>query len=306
MHSYSPPPMRAIAHERENRSTAAESGSREIVAVPLLRWAAQFPSPERSVLLTIPGPGPVEREALLTVYLDPRYEAYRPDTIEDVLGAGTRAWITEGAVANFLGRVARMRVPPEARTTVDIPPVHEWELLWGLVRVGNLIVEEPLRSQVDHSTNLISEVHKALWEARFLDREGGPVRAFVATMSRWMTGADLSPDDLARLSEAGLRRRIERDEDRLDAACFVLTLAAQNAIVNRVVMSFDGVDEVSSPDDLRQLVGAIRVVDRWVRMGGCPLGLFIGTAVGKTELMRLQKLSPVLAQHIDAGMSWVK
>lgn len=303
---------KALARVRPlvTETSSDRSGVREVIVGPIFRWATQFDDPARPVLLTIPGSNAEERETLLNAYLDPRYASLRSDAIEDVQGERTRDWLTVGAVESFVQRVSTLRVPAEVRAGMRLPAVDEWEILWGLMRVDPFIVEEPLRSLVDQSWYLVSEAHKALWEARFLDRENADktkVIAFVGAMSRWMMGRELSVEDVELLAAAGIQRRVERDEEKLDLACFILTLAAQNGLLNRVVMAFDGLEDALRPaarPGLRQLLGVVRVADRWVHMGCSPIGLFVGAPSDKAALQQLRKLNPHLADRVTAGLQW--
>jgi hypothetical protein len=296
---------------RKHRAKRSGSGIREAAVAPLLRWALSFAEPDRPTFLTISG-ATEEREALLRAYLHPKYNAVRPDTVEDVVGDQTRGWVERGAVDSFIERVAVMRVPVEVRQSYDLDAIRatEWELLWGLIVVDTLIVEEPLRDLVDRSSDIVSDVHRALWEARFLFREHPsvePAATFLGTMARWLAGAELKSADIERLTAAGIRKRIERDTDKLDATCFILTLAAQNGIVNRVLLTFDGIENALRSDGrpaLRQLLCVVRAVDRWVRMGGCPIGLFLGLTGTETNVARLRKMHLALARRVESGRSW--
>lgn len=290
----------------------SDSGAREVVVAPLFRWAIGFTEPDRPTLLTIPGATIEDREALLRSYLDPRYASVRPDVVEDVCGDQVRGWLDRGALASLTERVATMKVPPGTRHdfNLDALVAPEWELLWSLIVVDTLIVEEPLRSLVDHSSDPISAVHKALWEARFLFREHptlDPAATFVETMVRWMTGAELKDDDIERLTLAGIHRRIERDSEKLDVLCFILTLAAQNGAVTRTIFLFDAVESALRPECrpmLRQLLGVLRIADRWVRMGGSPIGFFLGFNATPENRARLRKLNAALADRVEAGLAW--
>lgn len=298
------------AHGRHKKSDHTGSGVREVIVGPIFRWVAQFAEPNRSVVLTIPGGNSEERETLLTAYLDPRWAALRGDTIEDVWGERTQEWLTVGAVESFVQRVATLRVPQDVRNGMRLPEVAAGEILWGLMRVDPFIVEEPLRSLIDQSGHHVSAVHNALWEARFLDRENADktrVIAFVSAMLRWMAGQELGDEDVDQLAAAGIRRRIERDEERLDVACFLLTLAAQNGILKRVVLHFDGLEKVLTDDakpGLGLLLSVIRVADRWVHMGGSPIGLFLGAPSSKGHLDQLRRLNPYLADRVSSGLKW--
>ncbi len=299
-------------HGSQHRRTSAKSGLRENPVMPLLRWSTHFEDAGRLATMTIPGPSHVERESLLSVYLDPRYAAVRPDVIEDVLGDRTRTWLEIGAVESFLRRVATLQLPPSVQHGLGLSVATEWQLIWALIQAEPFLIDEPLRTIVDHPWYLVSDVHKALWEARFLFRENEDktkVAAFIGAMTRWMMGRDLTSEDIEQLSKAGVKRRLERDEERLDVACFLLTLAAQNGVLNRIVMSFDGIEKALRPDGrpmLRQLLGVVRVVERWVQMGGSPIGLFVGAPSGKPDMTHLRRLAPALHERVNAGLEWTR
>lgn len=102
------------------------------------------------------------------------------------------------------------------------------KLLWGLVRVEALHLEEPLVSLVEEDTGSTHDVYVALWEARLLAEDNDPqLPDFIRTMTRWITMSVMTLEDDQRLREVGITRRIQPGE-RTALIQFLLTLATQN------------------------------------------------------------------------------
>ncbi len=303
-------PKRLPGHPTLRLARVGESRELEAQIEPLLRWVMRFEDAQRPGYLTISGETTEERETLLHAYMSPRYAKERTNSVEDVFGEQTRTWREHGAVVSFLDRIASIPMPEDVRDSLGVAPKTEWELLWGLASVDTLLVEEPLRPLIEQTTPLVSDVHRALWELRFLlkeDPQGAAADRFATAMIPWLRGETLSLEDGAILAGAGVKRRIERDADRIDVGCFLVTLAAQNGLVNRMVLMFDGLEGVlthSHRPVLQQLQTVLNGVEHWVRRGGSPIGIFIGAPSTKQALATLRKLNPKLAESVVAGLDW--
>jgi hypothetical protein len=235
---------------------------------------------------------------MIASYLSPRFETLRTGAIEEL--AEGRTWLEGNVTRAFLEKISKARIPAECRDG-DESPEETWNLLWGLLRTETLIVEETLRDLLDQATPLITSVHRALWEARFLLREHADdriARAFVCAFSRWISGHPLSVEDVAALRSADIEPFPLYAVDQVEAACFLLTLAAQNALLSRFVVLFDGLEDA----DYATVCGLgelLSVLDKWVARDGSPLGVLVGFEGTTYQRRALRQKHPVLAKRVE-------
>lgn len=86
--------------------------------------------------------------------------------------------------------------------TLGNEPKGIWPLVWQLVTCDYLILDEPLRSLLDHESHILHEAYLMLWEARFLFKEDSDktvAAVFTRTLLRWMSQPILTMEDKARL-----------------------------------------------------------------------------------------------------------
>jgi hypothetical protein len=124
-----------------------------------------------------------------------------------------------------------------------------------------------------------------------------------------MTGGELSDEDVSTLEEIGVRRRVTLDAERIDILLFLVTLAAQNGIINRMTLCFDGLEQALQSNRralLRELDTFLATMDRWVGFSHAPIGVMIGFNASARDLSQLRKLNPKLAERIEAGLVWTK
>lgn len=281
--------------------------------LPIVEWA-KTDLGEAPPLLVIPGPSFQDRLAILSQWECSEWRKQQPWVVTDTRSAYTRSWPTEGVLHNLTNRIARIIVPSEVKDRLlsGFPPVPGiWEIVWALISADDFLVEEPLRGMVDRSFYLVHDVYRALWEARFLIRENAsrePATQLVGTLIRWLTAEPLLPQDQAALEALGIKRLVSSEQERFDVLCFLLTLAAQNGIVERVLFLFDGLEDILLPEYrsvLRQFQGLLHAIERWVSIGGCPLGILLGFRGSKTDHAALRRLHPKLAVEVARGLSWV-
>lgn len=269
----------------------------------LIAWTMACDQPGHPLLHVVPGPE-ASRQALLQAFDRGEWRRFQPGVASAVMGP--ESWLRDDIVGALANKLSKMPVANDERLAPWFIPNGAWQLLWGLIAVEDLAIEEPLRSAVDHGSLFIHEVYRALWEARFLVAEHStlePATAFVATMVRWLTGSELHPEDHNCLAVSGLHRRIMRDQERIGALLFLVTLATQNGLISKLVVGFDCLEAACCVNErgvLRQLHVLIGVADRWVHMFKSPIGFVIG--FNETKLQALRKLNPRLASFVHESL----
>jgi len=280
---------------------------------PLVEWA-QAEVETRLPLLVFQGSTFQDRLAILSQWEAGDWRRTQPCIITDTCSAYTRTWPTDGILHNLTNRIARITIPSEVKQRLlNGPPTPNiWEIVWALVSTEDFLVEEPLRGMVDRSFYLVHDIYRVLWEARFLIRENAgheTVAQLVGTFIRWLTSEPLTPQDQKTLGELSIKRLVSSEQERFDALCFLLTLAAQNGIVEQVIFLFDGLEDVLQPEYrsvLRQLHAMVLAIGRWVSIGGCPLRVLVGFRGSKTDTAALRRLHPKLAVEVTQGSAvWI-
>ncbi len=283
---------------------------------PVIKWTLRFhDEAKRQPMLVIPGPTAQDRMGFYRKYLSDEWASFRPDTVEDIISDPARDWVDQTVLSNFTGRFAMAKVPEEAKSELPNwfpPPVWAWEFLWALTACPTFLIEEPLRSMVDQAHYLFHEVYVALWELRFRLRENPkdfePTLQFFNAIVRWLTASHLDTCDQAMLEAAGVTRRVSNDQERLDVLFFLVTLAEHNALLNRYVVCFDGLERALRPDKrplLREMVTFLATLDRWIRVAQAPVGVLIGMDTSSRQMAALRRLNPKLASEVEAGLAWI-
>lgn len=225
----------------------------------LTAWAAKVGEDPSSILL-IEGPTPAHRMALY------RLTKTDQDDLSD-------AWLDEGLVANLTHRLSKMRA------IGSIIP-HEWDLLWNLLTLETLDIEDPVRILVDQG-HIITEMFKAIWEARFRLDEGREVKDVVSAISNWMTASPISGEQRQLLGSLGITREPSTVYERLDLLFFLVALAKQNDLVDRAVFVFDGLEKLVTQGisrrkaALKETFEFCVAAERWARLGA-PVGFLFG------------------------------
>ncbi len=247
----------------------------------LQEWASrvgQDPSP----VLLVEGPTPTHRATLYRL----------TKTVQDDL---SDSWLTEGLVQNLTHRLSKVRA------IGSIIP-HEWDLLWNLLTLETLEVEDPLRLLVDQG-HLITEAFRAIWEARFRLDEGREVKDVVSALSKWMTCGELDVGQRKLLTELGITREPSSTFERLDLLFFILALAKQNELVTSTVFVFDGLDRVTRLGIGRrrafykELFDFSVAAERWARLGA-PIGFMLGYSKDHDPLNVIESAHPKLGRKL--------
>ena len=281
---------------------------------PVIKWTLRFHDEgKRPSMLVVPGATAHDRLSFYRKYLSDEWASFRPDTVEDVISDGARDWVDQSILANITERFAMARVPHEAKHDLPNwfpPPVWAWEFLWALVSVPTFRIEEPLRSLVDQSHYLFHEVYRVLWELRFRTTESGdfePATPLFNAAVRWLTANPLGTTDLAMLEACGVTRRVNSEQERFDVLCFLITLAEHNGLLNRYILCFDGLERAIRPEKrplLREMTVFLSTLDRWIRLTQAPIGVLIGMDTSARQMTALRRMSPKLADEIEAGLAW--
>lgn len=300
------------------RRTKSSQMSRVVVQPPttsgLVRWTLSFAEEEeRAPFLVLPG-RQAARQAFLVRFASAEFNRYRPGVVEDLIGPQTTAWLEQGLCKNLTARVANMRLPNECRAGMPdwFPPEPgNWELLWGLVAAPDFVIDEPLRSMLDQEAYVVHDVYRVLWEARFLVKENkgdrGPAQVLLRTLVRWLTTSLLTTEDEKRLTDMGIRRTVTSDH-RFDLLCMLVTLAWQNGIINRFLVYFDGLERATDANTtaLHEMYRLLLSLERWIKIGPCPMGVLVGHSADATDLHNLRTIDERLAEKIVDGLAWVR
>jgi hypothetical protein len=233
-------------------------------------------------VLLVEGPTPTHRSTIYRL----------TKTVQDDL---SDSWLTEGLVANLTHRISKVRA------IGSIIP-HEWDLLWNLLTLENLVVEDSLRLLVDQG-HLITEAFRAIWEARFRLDEGREVKDVVAALSSWMTCGPLDAPQRELLTQLGITREPGTTFERLDMLFFLLALAKQNELVTQTVFVFDGLDRAvrlgigKRKQFYKELYDFSVAAERWARLGA-PIGFILGYAKDHDPISVIEAAHPKLGRKL--------
>lgn len=293
--------------------TSRNAARRDLEGVPPSRaiaWALAFGDRERKALLVVPG----DREERLRFY--DRYLVHTEKlssegAIDDLQGF---SWTNVGVLENVITRIATARVSASTRLPVWFPPEKGvWELLWSLVAVEDIVIGEPLRTLVDNSTFLAHHLYRLLWEARFLAKEKvnlKPAQVFVELIVRWLTAETLTEDEDKQLLTLGVRQRVQTDSQRFDLLCMLVSLAEHNGFISRLVLAFDDLEKALVHPNrtllLRRMSKLLDSIDRWIKVGGSPIGVLIGFEATPESMTTLREHHPRLADHVREGLVWTE
>jgi hypothetical protein len=275
-----------------------------------LRWAAQLCEPQHASAITVP-----ESVHTRVVHTYLSLNSFQTGVINCVSGPQTHDWLAGNVLDSFTARVAHARIPEDCMSkqlsSAWVTNQTSWELVWGLIFVEDLVVEDSLRDMVDKGFYLVHSVYRAIWEARFILKEKGEgelLQRMVSSVLQWVQGLPLTNEDISVLTSIGISKRVESDRERADILLFLLTLAAQNALLSRAIFAFNGIDRALRPDSrglLRQLDSLLGDLDRWSRLGA-PVGVILGLDTSRGGVSTMRKLNPKLAERVATGLEWTK
>lgn len=273
-------------------------------------WMGSFGEDEpRDPYLVLPGKSADRHRFLQKVMSEDRI-----GVIDDLIGPEALGWLDQGPCKNLLARAAKLSLPKESRRSLPTwfpPEPGNWELLWGLIAVDDFIVDEPIRSMLDQNFYVVHDVYRVLWEARFLAKENESDRSqaqlLVRTLVRWMTTPMLTAEDQRWLDSIGIRRPIT-SEQRFELFCMLVGLAWQNGLLSRYMIYFDGLELADGIQEtvLKELSHMLSALERWIRIGPCPIGLVIGYTAESSDLHDLRSTDDRLYDKIVKGLNWVR
>lgn len=165
-----------------------------------------------------------------------------------------------------------------------------------ILTVDSLIVEEPLRSMVDQRFYLVSDLFRVILESRFQVLEGSKPEPYIQAITQWILGQKFTQKQVALFDAAGVTRRVQPTE-QLDLVLFLIALASQTGIINRLTITLDSVEK--APKDkrthLKELDEVAFAATRWSKLGST-LGLVVGV-----ESLSLLNPSPKLSKLLHSG-----
>lgn len=280
---------------------------------PLVEWTTT-PSPTQPFALVVTGLTYADRQDALKGYVEGEWRKRHRSVVIDAFGPATGEWRDEGVTNSLTARIQRLALPHVDKASMAAwypPQPGNWDLVWALIAVENFVVEHPLRAMIDHSFYLVHDVHRVLWEARFLAREQPTLQAaeaLVDTFLRWITGRKLNERDQEALTALGIRKLVSSDTERFDVLCFLLTLGHHNGFLERAVFVFDGLERALEFDRrpvLRQLQTLLDRGRTWVKLG-CPIGILVGFSGEKNDVKQLFRLNGKLGHDITNSLDWMQ
>lgn len=245
------------------------------------KWASQIGVEPKPIIL-IEGPTPAHRASVYRL----------TKTVQDVLAD---KWDEGGLVQNITARLSKMRC------VGSIIP-HDWDLLWNLLTIDKLEVEDQVRLLIDQG-DIFTQGFKAIWEARFRLDEGREIQTFVTTLSRWMTAAKLTSEEKTLLGSLGIEHELETTFERLDMLFFLATLAHQNEMLYPTVLVIDGIERMTTQGatkrktTLKEFYDFLIAADRWGRIGS-PLGFMLGYSNEHGALESFEKANAKLGEKL--------
>lgn len=265
---------------------------------------------DRPLALVVPGASRFDRQQVLRPYVEGEWRRFQSGIVIDT--SKPTGWLEGQVATDFLARIQRMPMPelPKEVMARWYKPEPFWGLLWALTAVEEFVVNEAFRQILDKPFYLVHDVHKALWEARFLSREHdrlGPVEAFMTHFTRWISGEPLGDAGQRALADLGIRRLVTSASERLDVLNFLLSLACQNGLLERAIFLFDDLEQALQPNKravLRQFRDLLQCGHRWAQLGGSPLGILIGFTGSRSDFQLLEQLHAPLAADVREGLRW--
>jgi hypothetical protein len=267
-------------------------------------------------MFVIPGPSREDRRFYFQRYLSPKWERFRVGTVEDVYGPHTTHWLDVGVIEDATARLSEASIPADCRDVLPVwcpPRKGVWELLWGLIGVEDLVIQEPLATMVDQQGFLAHDLYRLLWEARFRVKENSvnltPAQEVFDAALLWAGGKPLSEAQEKLIATVGVTTKVETTAQQAEMLCMVMTLAAQNSLVNRIVLTFDSLERALEHPQRQKLLRGLNhfvdAVERWIKVpGGCPVGVLVGFADTARNRALLREHHPKLASRVEDGLAW--
>lgn len=214
-----------------------------------------------------------------------------------ILGASknNQDWLAKGIVDDLTQRVRGFTGRP-------------WGLVWDLLDVQDVIVEEPLTSLLKQGLRFTS-FFRALREGKAMLQKGrrDDALALLGSVFRWLSAQELGPEHRSWLERMQIRHELQTLHERLDMLLFLLALAYQNDLADRTVFVLDGLDKTLrlSVDKRKhfhnQMLDTIQTFDRWARLGSSA-GVVIGLDASDDTLDILSQYNDRLGKRVRAAL----
>lgn len=231
--------------------------------------------------------------AILTLVDEPSdrrcvYNTCRDIPNTTVIEIPSSEWLERGLIRSFCRAISEL-------------VSSEWGLLWSLLKSENFELDLPLYSLVDRGKTRVTELYRALWEARFSWRENQEhAPALVSAMIRWLQADVLQAGDHTLLDNAKISSDLETVADRLDMLLFLVTLGRDNGLLGGTIIIFDGLEDtrLGPQADLLHLPELSTAVNRWAHLGsGCGI-IYGATRAGLDRLKVDRKAYALLAANL--------
>lgn len=254
----------------------------------LMTWVEDLVEEDSPSLLALPYSGSAARDKALQQVFQ----------IEGAHIAGSsvkpRDWLDDGVYPAFEARVSRL---------LGGSP---WSWVIDMLRGPVFVAEEPLRSMIDDNVSLATGLFNALWDLRFRMQERTwerHPRALAAAIFRWLTGNAIEKD-LTLLASFRIDRELASEQERVEMMLFLMALARQNGLFDRVVLTFDGLDQAVRFSQqkrrtlLKPLTDLTLQVERWGKLrSGVGLVLCYSTSY-EGDLASLKQFAPMLHKRV--------
>ena len=234
-----------------------------------------------STLLCFDGPTPAHRQEVYSWVEQPTVDFFKE-------------WSRYGTLAYFSGRLLS-------------PCCEPLSLLKDLTR-HELVIDGPLRELADRGFRF-TELFKALWEAYFLHKEDRTAdwEELVTAIFRWVCRMGLSIEEKALLEKVHITQSVSTPREQLDQVFFLAALARQNAVFDRRIIVFDGLDLVLRLGKetrrrlLTDLLMTIEAAERWGRLGSST-GLLVGMSTQRGSMASLKRYNRKLSKKIQVAV----
>jgi hypothetical protein len=306
----------ASRSEAVKRAEGPDEESGEVMLAPsvlsIIDWTVTEEE-QRPLAIVLPGANHLDRRTVLRQYTEGAWRRFHPGVVIDAEDVKSTAWLEGNVADNLLHRLAILAMPPLDKEMFAPWYPHEsaWELLWNLVGIKDIIINEHLREMVDQSFYLVHDVHRALWEARFIDRESnmGAVEDFMLHFTHWIMGEPLGEAGQKALAAIGIKRLVSSNAEKLDVFFFLLALGSHNGLLDRAIFTFDDLEHALQPNKrgaLRQLKDVLDAGRRWAKFGGTPFGTIFGFTGSSRDLELMSKFHTKLAAEVSTGLEWAR
>lgn len=265
-------------------------------------WLASLGT-RRNSLLVVPGETPHIRGSIYAaIDQETEFERHAP-----------REWLTKPIIEDWLDRLSRLRVGEEYAERIPVG-LHStsWEWLWALAYSEDFVLEEPLLSMAEEPRFLASTVTRILMYLRFFAMEDDPVQFSESLLAflRWASRIELTEEDKVRLQMGAPRHRIRTlasPAEQIDIFMFLLSVAAQNGLFDRIVFVYDDLGEACLNSalyraKLRELRQLTEAAARWSAYVNTPIGFILG--FDPKKMRSLKRMHPQLAEEVSASLAW--